>query len=98
MSYQTKAAQKLEEVYQRYRGAAGGMAGMILATLGPSIPSVLRNIDESPELRAQIGGIVKDLADAFAEDEADTGQVHDLGVSETLQVSDEINAKGEDDG
>lgn len=68
MSYQTRAAQKLHELYYRYKDQAGGMVGMILSGMGPAIPSVLRNIDENPELRQQVAEIVRELAEAFEED------------------------------
>ena len=67
--YQTKFVQKAAEMYERYKSeAASSPTGMLLKAFGPSVPTILRYIDEDPELRQKLGNMLKELSNALEED------------------------------
>lgn len=68
MTYQTKFAQKAAEIYERYKSEVTGSAGMVLKAFAPSIPTVLRYIDDDAELRQKLGDMLKELSEALEED------------------------------
>jgi len=71
--YQTRFVQKAAEIYERCKSeAASGPTGMLLKAFGPSVPAILRYIDEAidedPELRQKLGIVLKELSEALEDD------------------------------
>jgi len=68
--YETKFVQKIAEIYERYKSeVTSGPTGWILKSFAGSVPTILHYIDEDPELRQKLGSMLRELSEAFEEDE-----------------------------
>lgn len=69
VQYKSKLVQKAADLFAKYKNSVNsGFLGTLVSMAAPTIPSLLRAIDDDPEMRTKIEGLVLELASTIRVD------------------------------